>query len=525
MTRRGLRDSVAPFLTPQNNSPSFDEVATAVLAGNAMGATDEGKATLAAGLRQLLSKCTGASGCRNAAPEFLPRFCKPDFGGNYVEDKAAVARQADKLRFPFVLHDSTTHPNATSLDSFGVHSIALPNPRKPEFKNAEAIAKLRNMVAAWRERQPDSVADWTRLEEKIAKIPDDFVLPGYAPTAAKGVIKFRLFAMFFFRYVEKSNFTLNLLRSTTPAPEVGAKPPVAETSSGESAGDPIRLARGTRGYVFRAFTSLPCWGGDESGKLKWEKFDVAAFEEALKALHQVDEKGKERAKELARKQARHDYQRGISKKWKAEGGTDEDSRPPILAGDERIAHLEQLVDVDLRAEYEMSEGVEVKYGLQQRTIRGFRDLQKIWSKEVGQAEDYSDAACERLADKLREYQKDNPQIVGSVRLFTALLEKQNWIIWREPTAAQLDGWRKKAKLPDDTEFASDPLQALTDERELKEELKRLGGWRLFEALLTMGLDLRQEFLRRHPVTWVVAHTCHSEGLEFSWRKRSSSPTQ
>ena len=193
----------------------------------------------------------------------------------------------------------------------------------------------------------------------------------------------------------------------------------------------------------------------------------------LKALHQVDEKGKERAKELARKQARHDYQRGKSKKWKSEGGTDEDSRPPILAGDERIARLEQLVDVDLRAEYEMSEGVEVKYGLQQRTIRGFRDLQKIWSKEVGQAEDYSDATRERLAGKLREYQKDNPQIVGSVRLFAALLEKQNWMIWREPTTAQLDEWRKKAKLPDDTEFASDPLQALTDERELKEELKRL----------------------------------------------------
>jgi hypothetical protein len=473
VTRRGLRDSVAPFLTPQNNSPTFDEVATAVLAGNAMATTDEGKATLAAGLRQLLLKCTGASGCRNAAPEFLPRFCKPDFGGNYVEDKAAVARQADKLRFPFVLHDSTTHPNSATLDSFGVHSIALPNPRKPEFKEIEAISKLREMIAAWRERQPDSTADWERLAETISELPSDTTIPGYAATSAKGEIKFRLFAMFMFRYLEKSEFTLTLLRSTTPAPEAGTKPPETENTQANSAGDPIRLARGTRGYVFRAFTSLPCWGGDESGKLKWEKFDVAAFEEALKALHQVDEKGKKRAKELARKQARHNYQRGISKKWKAEGETDEDSRPPMLAGDERIARLEQLVDVDLRAEYEMSEGVEVKYGVQQRTIRGFRDLQKIWGKEVSQAEDYSDAARERLADKLREYQKDNPQIVGSVRLFTALLEKQNWIIWREPTAAQLDGWRKKAKMPDDTEFASDPLQALTDERELKEELKHL----------------------------------------------------
>jgi hypothetical protein len=473
VTRQGMQKSVAQFLTPGNDAPTFEQVAAAVLAGNSMAATTEGRAALAAGLRQLLLKCTGGSGCRNAAPEFLPRFCKPDFGGNYAEDKAAIARQADKLRFPFALHDPATRPNSASLDSFHVHSIALPNPKKPEFKEAEAIGKLREMISAWRERQPDSAADWIRLEEKIAKLPEGFVILGYAATSAKGDIKFRLFAMFLFRYVEQSEFTFQLLRSTTPAPKAGEQPPATESNNSESAGDPIRLARGARGYVFRAFTSLPCWGGNESGKLKWEKFDVAAFEEALKALHQVEEKGKERAKELARKQARHDYQRGKSKKWKSEGTTDEDSRPPVLAGDERIERLEQLVDVELRAEYEMSEGVEVKYGLQQRTIRGFKELQKIWNKELDSTESYSDEARERLATKLREYQKDNSQIVGSVRLFAALLDKSNWIIWREPTTAQKDEWRKKAKLPADAEFASDPLQALTDERELKEEISRL----------------------------------------------------
>jgi hypothetical protein len=473
VTRQGMQKSVAQYLTPKNDAPTFEQASAAVLAGNTIAATTEGRAALAAGLRQLLSKCTGGSGCRNAAPEFLPRFCKPDFGGNYAEDKAAIARQADKLRFPFVLHDPATRPDSASLNSFHVHSIALPNPKKPEFKEAEAIGKLREMISAWRQRQPDSNADWTQLEEKIAKLPESLVIPGYAATSAKGDIKFRLFAMFLFRYVEQSEFTFQLLRSTTPVPKAGEKPSATESNISESAGDPIRIARGARGYVFRAFTTLPCWGGNESGKIQWEKFDVAAFEEALKALHQVEEKGKERAKELARKQARHDYQRGKSKKWKSEGGTDEDSRPPVLAGDERIERLEQLVDVELRVEYEMSEGVEVKYGLQQRTIRGFKELQKIWSKELDPAESYSDEAHERLATKLREYQKDNSQIVGSVRLFASLLDKPNWIIWREPTTAQKDQWRKNAKLPDDAEFTSDPLQALTDERELKEEISRL----------------------------------------------------
>ncbi|MEO5803119.1 MAG: type V CRISPR-associated protein Cas12b [Verrucomicrobiota bacterium] len=481
VTRQGMQKSVAQFLTPGNDTPTFEQAAAAVLAGNTIAATTEGRAALAAGLRQLLSKCTGGSGCRNAAPEFLPRFCKPDFGGNYVEDKAAIARQADKLRLPFVLHDPVTRPDSTSLDSFHVHSIALPNPKKPEFKEAEAIGKLREMISAWRHRQPDSAADWTRLEGKITKLPESVVIPGYASASAKGIIKFRLYAMFFFRYVEQSDFTFQLLRSTTPAPKAGEKPPAEESNRTESAGDPIRLARGTRGYVFRAFTSLPCWGGNESGKLRWEKFDVAAFEEALKALHQVEEKGKERKKELERMKNRWEYQRQadfekktpIAKKWKSEGRTEEDSRPPVLAGDERIARLEHLVDVELRAEYEMSEGVEVKYGLQQRTIRGFRELQKIWIKELDSAEIYSDEARERLMAKLREYQKDNSQIVGSVRLFTELLKEPNWIIWREPTTAQKEEWRKKAKLPDDAAFTNDPLQALTDERELKAEISRL----------------------------------------------------
>lgn len=481
VTRQGMQKSVAQFLTPGNDAPTFEQAAAAVLAGNTIAGTTEGRVALAAGLRQLLSKCTGGSGCRNAAPEFLPRFCKPDFGGNYAEDKAAIARQADKLRFPFVLHDAATRPDSASLDSFHVHSIALPNPKKPEFKEAEALGKLREMISAWRERQPDSTADWTRLEDKIAKLPEGLVIPGYASASAKGVIKFRLYAMFFFCHVEKSEFTFQLLRSTTPVPKMGEQPPATESNSSESAGDPIWLARGTRRYVFRAFTSLPCWGGNESGKILWEKFDVAAFEEALKALHQVEEKGKERKKELERMKNRWEYQRQtdfekntpISKKWKSAGSTEEDTRPPVLAGDERIARLEHLVDVELRAEYEMSEGVEVKYGLQQRTIRGFKELQKVWSKELDPTESYSDEARERLMTKLREYQKDNSQIVGSVRLFAALLDKPNWIIWREPTTEQKDEWRKKAKLPGDAEFAGDPLQALTDERELKAEISRL----------------------------------------------------
>ncbi len=471
--RPGLRDSVAKYLTPGNAQPTPDDCFAAALAGNDFAQSEEGRARLDAGLHQLLGRCTGAAGCKQAAPEYLPRFCKPDFRGNYGEDSAALLRENQAARLPYVLHGSEIRPDSPELDEFDVHSIALPNEKKPVFEGAEAIEKLKGMVAEWRKRLPDAGNDWDRIDALIAKLPETTTLPGYAATSAKGEIKFRLFAMFLFRHVEKSNFTLNLLRQTTPAPKPGASAPAALAASA-SASDPIRAARGTRGYVFRAFTSLPCWGGDVSGTPQWIEFDVAAFEEALKAVHQVEAKKKERDEKKADLQARHDFQRGRTRKLKASGGGDEDARPPLLVGDPRIARLEHLVDEELKAEYEMSEGVEVRYGLHQRTIRGFHDLRKKWNDTIKDAP-YSAAAKQQLLGILRDYQKENATLVGSVRLFEALLEEPNWIIWREPTADQQAEWRKAAKLPDDAEFAKDPLQALTDERELIEEIERLSG--------------------------------------------------
>jgi hypothetical protein len=259
--RSGLRDSVAKYITPGNDTPTPEQCFAAVLAGNDCAQNEEGRKLLDAGLTQLLGKCTGAAGCKQAAPMFLPRFAKPTYQGSYGEDTSTLAREDEGARLPFVLHDAVTRPDSPALDAFGVHSIALPNEKKPKFIGAEAVKKLRGMVADWRERQPANEDDWQRLEVAIGKLPEEFEMPGYAATSAKNEVKFRLFAMFLFRYVEQSDFTLGLLRDMTKKPEPAEKPPEAK-SAVAGAGDPIRTARGVRGYVFRAFTSLPCWGGD-----------------------------------------------------------------------------------------------------------------------------------------------------------------------------------------------------------------------------------------------------------------------
>lgn len=472
--RRGLRDSVAKYLTPGNDTPTPEDCFTAVLAGNECAQSEEGKRLLDAGLAQLLGKCTGPAGCKQAAPVFLPRFAKPAYNGNYGADTSTLAREDEGARLPFVLHDPETTAESSSLDGFGVHSIALPNEKKPKFSGKEAVAKLRSMVADWREREPASEGEWQRLEAASGKLSEDFAMAGYAATSAKNDVKFRLFAMFFFRYLERSKFTLGLLRATTKKPEANETPPAARMAS-PGAGDPIRTARGSRGYVFRAFTSLPCWGGKDQGDPTWINFDFAAFEEALKALHQVDAKADEREKARELKQAHHDYQRGRVKNWKSGGEGEENIRPPVLVGDPRITRLTQLVDEELREEYEMSEGVSMKYGLHQRTIRGFRDVRKKWNILLGESEGFSETAKQKLKDALTAYKIENAQTMGSPAIFDAMLEERNWMIWREPTAELMAEWRVAARLQDDAHFAPDPLQALTDERELLEEIERLRG--------------------------------------------------
>ena len=200
-------------------------------------------------------------------------------------------------------------------------------------------------------------------------------------------------------------------------------------------------------------------------RLAWKEFDIAAFKEALKALHQIEAKGEERDKERDQLQNRARAMRGITK-WEKPSPDSKEEPPPLLAGDPRIERLEHIVDVDLREEYELSEGVPTKYGLQPRTIRGFRDLRREWNKLVEPEEPYSDEKKSKLLDALHDYQRENPTIIGSARLFEVLLEKGNWLLWQEPDDQDSAKWWN-------AEFAADPLKALTDERQMLVEIDRL----------------------------------------------------
>lgn len=487
--RRGLRDSVVPYLTPGSQEPTFEQVAAAVLAGS--GASTELRHLA---LEELLFVCSGDNPIKNQGRWMFDRFCNPDYTGSFPFDASADLRGKGASRLTTELHALSTQ---AELDAFaekveigwvvnltkGTEPFSGDKARERLLKavshfqqvfGVKADTEMGNRVAAF-------LAGYTEAEKELANFVRHITamavdkLPSIP--ANNRSIPDRLEACILFKHFP-NRFTAELLKVSFPKADETAieKPRVkkeAATRFTKFGGDAIELTRGQRGFVFHAFTSLPVWGGNGDGKPRWLTFDVVAFKEALKALHQVDDKGADRQKELAQKQVQHEYQRGKTKKWKGTGSNEEEQRPPVLAGDPRIQRLEELLRTDLADEYEMSEGQPVKYGLQARTIRGFRDLRKKWNKSPLVNAGYSEAARKQLLEKLHEYQKDNAETVGSVRLFAELLNESNWLIWREPTAEQQREWRQTASLPDDAEFSKDPLQALTDERELLEEIERL----------------------------------------------------
>ena len=487
--RRGLGDSVAPYLCPGKADVSSEECFAAARAG--CEASNEGQ-DLA--FSELLFVCDGDNPIKNQGRWMFDRFCNPKYTGSFPFDATADLREKGEARLKSDLHKLS---NQSELESFSqqaelgwvVNLTRGANTFEGEFARerllksvvhfqqafgAKANTEMSNRVSTLLSKHETAKKELDDIAQHIKAMAADALpkIPANNRGIADRVEAFMLFKQF------PSAFTVELLKVSFPKddalkaekPQSTDAPEIRFTRLG---GDAIELARGRRRFVFRAFTSLPSWGGDNSGIPQWLNFDVAAFKESLKAIHQVDDKAKEREEERNQKLAQHKYQLGETKKWKGGGAGEEEQRPPVLAGDPRITRLEHLVDVELRAEYEMSEGVEVKYGLHPRTIRGFRDVRKLWNEALQPGQSYSAAVREQLWKLLTDFKKENAETMGSPVLFDALVEEANWIIWCEPDATTLTKWRKAAGLSEGAEFCADPLQALTDERELLAEIERL----------------------------------------------------
>jgi hypothetical protein len=465
--RRGLRESVARYLTPTNPAPTLDEAFEAVLAGNEADSTARDAAVTA-----LLKACDGAGAIQQQGRAYWPKFCDPTTAANFAGDPAMLRRQRHKQLLPRVLNDPGIRHDSPALDEFDTFSIATPDTKRMALAGAKARERLHQAIALWRVRRAGDADEFDRLVNVIDRLSSEFTLPAYVGSSAKGEVQARLFALLLFKHVERSAFTFDLLRSATPPlrNSAGADPEPAPNAPapGVAAVDPIRASRGARGYVFRAFTSLPRWNPDDTPEPQWKEFDIAAFKHALTALNQIEEKTKERTAEAAVARQRLDFMRGATKKFT--GATEQEEHPPVLDGDPRIERLRALLASDaLRTANALTDGEARDYGLHPRTIRGFRDLRKIWRRRAGTGIGFSPEIQARLREDLHDFQTEHSETVGSVALFDALLSAENWIVWQEPAPATAQAWATAGFAAE----TNDPLTALVEERELDDKLLRL----------------------------------------------------
>ncbi|MFA6289382.1 MAG: type V CRISPR-associated protein Cas12b [Opitutaceae bacterium] len=454
--RPGLSASVAPYLTPGNNSPTMAEAFAAILAGN------EAKLeTRDAAVTQLLQACDGAGAIQQEGRGYWPKFCDPDSTANFAGDPVMYRRSLHQVLLPQTLHDSATVWDSSVLDDFDVYSIATPDARKPSLVGADAIKRLSQAVQLWRERRPELAMDFDRLAAILIKLPIETSLQGYVGSSAKGEVQARLFALLIFRHIERSPFTFDLLKSAFPQPKA-----IAEFTLVPPTEDPVRVSRGARGFVFPAFTSLPCWKDGDGARPTWKAFDIAAFKYALTAVNQVEEKTKERNDKIAALKADLAHMHGQKRKISsAASGEDDAESLPVLVGDSRIPLLRAVV-AGLKVDTALTDGDAVAYGLQRRTVRGFRDLRRLWRSHAPAGTLFSSDLQEKLRADLRQFQTDNSTTIGSEALFSALLDKDNWSIWQEPDADTAQAWASAG-------FAENPLDALVHETELNEDIERL----------------------------------------------------
>lgn len=458
--RPGLAASVGKYLTPGNPTPTMAQAFAAILAGN-----EASPATRDAAVTQLLQACDGAGAIQQEGRGYWPKFCDPDSTANFAGDPVMHRRALHQSLLPRTLHDPATTWDSPALDAFDTYSIATPDSRKPTLAGADALKRLTAAVQLWRERRPESASDFDRLANLVSKLPADTTLPGYVGSSAKGEVQARLFALLLFRHVERSPFTFELLRSSFPTPKATDLADDAPLAAPPTE-DPVRASRGSRGFVFPAFTSLPCWRDGDGAHPTWKPFDIAAFKYALTAVNQVEEKTKERQAEIARIEADLAHMHGQKRKTSGASAGDDEADPlPVLAGDPRIPLLRAAV-ASIKVDTALTEGDEVAYGLQRRTVRGFRDLRRIWRDHAPAGTPFSIELQKKLRADLRQFQADNPNTIASELLFRTLLEKDNWSIWQAPEPATARQWA-------DAGFADNPLDALVQEIELQEEIVSL----------------------------------------------------
>ncbi len=485
VTRAGLFDSLARTININKENPVPEDYFHAILHENRPHADINSEKILDLAFRELLEAMSGNGNViQQTGRGMLPRFCDPEFTGNYPYSAVGFERQHGEQRLHTELHELENNQLAKFSKEVQLGWVANLNTVRPPFRGAEAKDRLRKAAHHFwvfggqdestpkqaaldfleQHQQYDTESELRRILEKLESMRDK-EMPAIprnnraSPDKTGALLLFQNFPC---------PFTGDLLKIVFPKREtsINVSTDSLKHEASKLGDDPIKLARGGQGYVFRAFTSFGQFGIQDGTRPIWKEFDIAAFKEALKTLHQIVDKTKEREKERDGFQKELDCMNN-KKEWVVSGN--DDNAPPCLAGDPRVERLEKILKKDLAQEYD-------EYGLYPRTVREFAGLRERWHRMVEVDESYTASKKQKLLAKLKEYQKEKSASIGSVALFEKLLERENWIIWQEQTDETIANWHKQSNLKSGLDFADNPVAALVDKRQLErriEQLKRL----------------------------------------------------
>lgn len=438
-------------------------------------------------LRELLLECNGDGAIQQKGREMLPRFCWSGFKGSYPKSAARFERLAGEQRLQGELHELA---DGAALEAFAAEVqlawVVNLNEDAAPYQGAESRERLEKAVLHFLQvfgetsstKMGDRVRDLLNssngAEERLRELRRDIceLREEATPEIPKNrkSIPDRSEALLLFKYFP-SAFTAELLRTSYPQKSLKSSGLDEVTQELIQFGDdPICLARGDRGYVFPAFTALPYFGGDGVEPV-WKEFDIAAFKEALKALHQIEVKTEERRKKRERLESVRDAQDGKGK-WKSVGEAEEEEPPALLAGDMRIEKLESLLkDQAIRNEFTGPDGV--VRGLSKRGLRGFRSLRERWNKIAPLGSEVSDERKAKLEQCRQEYQVEQGDRAGDSTLFKALLDPEYWIVWQSLDEGLQDGWKKDAGVKSKLYYADDFMRAYEERLRLLDEIEHL----------------------------------------------------
>lgn len=468
--RQGLRE-VAKYFGLNPADASLEDCCAAALNGN-----DSPRELLDLALEELLFYCAGDGKIQQEGRSMLPRFCNPNYLGSFNTGKTANLRAYGEGRLSSDFHsletDSEYEAFANEMElgwvvneskrgksAIGEGARTRLIKAVAHFGQAyglhKAGTKMGERVAAFLSDNPRFKELLGEIESRIKAVGEE-QLPTIPPNAKS--IPDRLEACLLFKYFP-SVATADLVKVSFPFKEK-EKTTVKTSRFERFEDDAIKLSRGERGYAFSAFTALEQFGGKDAVP-EWIEFDIAAFKEALKAFHQIEQKGTERRKEKEQKQKVLDYMLTGKGNLRKQQSDDESFEvPPVLKDDPRIQQLDNVVK-SMAFESGLRHGEVSEYGLRERSIRGYEKLRKEWNRlKLGGLSNFDAKAL--LKDKLTELQVDQKEKIGSVALFEKLMEPEHWIIWREPAEPWPEQWTEN------------PLDAYVQKLVLEEEISHLG---------------------------------------------------